>query len=146
MLLYGVSPCEGKTATDHDVLPVMTLQSRIIAMRDVTSGESVGYGSRWIAKRNSRIAVVSIGYGDGYPSEMPDGAPVLVNGQLATIAGRVSMDMITIDVTDVPDVNIGDVVTLWGEGLPVEQVATFVRQSPYVLLTGVSARVTRQIS
>ena len=97
----------------------MTLVSSVTALRQVAPGDTVGYGATWRAQRPTRIATVTIGYGDGYPRLAPTGTPVLVNGQRATLAGRVSMDMITVDVTDLPAVSIGDEVILWGEGLPV---------------------------
>ncbi len=121
----------------------MTLASAVIAQRDVAAGESVGYGGSWVARRPSRIAIVAIGYGDGYPRHAPNGTPVLVNGQRASLAGRVSMDMITVDVTDINQVNPGDEVVLWGPGLPVTEVANCAETVGYELTTRMPARTPR---
>jgi alanine racemase len=101
----------------------------------------VGYGGTWTATRPTRLAVAAVGYGDGYPRNTPGGTVVLVNEQQAGLVGRVSMDMITIDVTHLPRVLVGDPVLLWGPGLPVEQVARAVGTIPYELVCGVSQRV-----
>jgi alanine racemase len=123
----------------------MTLTSAVISVRDVAAGESVGYGASWSAQRASRIATVTIGYGDGYPRLAPNGTPVLVNGQRASLAGRVSMDMITIDVTELPAVQVGDEVVLWGEGLPVGEVASHAGTIGYELTTRMPARTPRVV-
>jgi alanine racemase len=142
LLLYGVSPFRGSTGADHGLRPVMTLRSRIIAVKDLVVGDQVGYGGDWTATRATRLAIAAIGYGDGYPRSASSGTPVLVNGEHAALAGRVSMDMIAIDVTDVQrPPNVGDPVVLWGEGLPVEEVAIWAETIPYTLLCGISRRV-----
>ena len=142
LLLYGVSPFAGSTGADHGLLPVMTLKSRIIAVKDVSVGGQVGYGGDWIATRPTRLAVAAVGYGDGYPRSLSSGAPVLVNGERASLAGRVSMDMITIDVSELSHPpQVGDPVVLWGEGLPVEEIALWAETIPYTLTCGVSQRV-----
>jgi alanine racemase len=142
ILLYGVSPFARSTGADHGLRPVMTLQSRVIAVKDVSVGEQVGYGGDWTATRPTRLAVAAVGYGDGYPRSLSSGAPVLVNGERASLAGRVSMDMIGIDVTDLELApKLGDPVVLWGEGLPVEEIALWAETIPYTLLCGVSQRV-----
>lgn len=123
--------------------PVMTLASKVIALRTVESGETVGYGATWIAQRRSIIATVAIGYGDGYPRHAPNGTPVIVSGQRASLAGRVSMDMITVDVTDLDDVQIGASVELWGKHLPVSEIAEACSTISYELLTCVTQRVPR---
>jgi alanine racemase len=119
----------------------MTLRSRLIAVNEVEAGESIGYGARFVAQQPMRIGVAAIGYGDGYPRNMPDGAPVQVNGRLQRLAGRVSMDMTTIDLEGQPDAAVGDPVVLWGRGLPVERVARSVETIPYELLCRVTRRV-----
>ena len=121
----------------------MTLQSTIIGLREIAVGESVGYGEIWQAKRPTRIATVAIGYGDGYPRNAKAGTPVWINGEIAPIAGRVSMDMITVDVTELSQVNLGDSVELWGENLAVEMVAKHLETINYELLTRISERVLR---
>jgi alanine racemase len=143
-MLYGNSPFGTRPHPNTDVLrPVMTLSSAIISIRDVQPGETVGYAAAWKAERLSRIATVTIGYGDGYPRLAKNGTPVLVNGQRAVLAGRVSMDMITIDVTDLENVDIGDNVILWGEGLPVAEVAEWAGTIGYELTTRMPARTRR---
>jgi len=123
--------------------PVMSLQSAVMALRHVPVGESVGYGGIWTAERPSLIATIAGGYGDGYPRHAGNGTPVLVNGNRAPIAGRVSMDMLTVDVTDLSGVQVGDPVELWGRGLAVDEVAVCADTISYELLTSVTARVPR---
>jgi alanine racemase len=142
LLLYGVSPFAGSVGADFGLRPAMTLHSRVIAVKDVTVGEQVGYGGDWTATRPTRLAIAAVGYGDGYPRSLSSGTPVLVNGERAGLAGRVSMDMIGIDVTELKQSpQLGDPITLWGEGLPVEEVAVWAETIPYTLLCGVSQRV-----
>jgi alanine racemase len=122
--------------------PVMTLHSHIIATKMLEVGERVGYGGDWIAARPTQLAIAAVGYGDGYPRSLPSGAPVLVNGERAELAGRVSMDMIGIDVTDLKvEAKLGNPVVLWGEGLCVEEIAVWAQTIPYELLCGISQRV-----
>jgi alanine racemase len=142
LLLYGASPFLGTTGADYGLRPAMTLRSRLIAVKELAVGERVGYGGAWVAQRPTRLAVAAVGYGDGYPRSLPSGAPVLVNGQRAPLAGRVSMDMIGIDVTGLASpARPGDPVVLWGEGLPVEEIAVWAQTIPYELLCGISQRV-----
>jgi len=141
LALYGVSPCDDSCAHDYDLRPVMTLHSGIIAIKTFQVGDSIGYGADYVCQRPSRIAVIACGYGDGYPQNAPTGTPVLIAGHRCPIVGRVSMDMLTVDITDYPDVDDAASVVLWGEGLPIEEVADSVQRSPYELLTGVQHRV-----
>jgi alanine racemase len=142
-MLYGDSPfADAQDAADR-LRPVMSLESSVIAVRDIPAGDSVGYGARWRARRPSRIATVTAGYGDGYPRTAADGTPVLVNGRRAPLAGRVSMDMLTVDVTDLPPVRIGDPVRLWGPGLAVGEVARSAGTIGYELLARMPRRVPR---
>ncbi|HEY7378630.1 MAG TPA: alanine racemase, partial [Steroidobacteraceae bacterium] len=145
LMLYGISPIPGRTAADFGLLPAMTLYSTVISVRHVLSGEHVGYGGIWTAQRPTTLAIAAVGYGDGYPRHMANGTPVLVNGARAPIAGRVAMDMIGIDVTDLPPVRLGDPVILWGEGLPAELIAPFAETVPYELVCGVSQRVALEV-
>ena len=146
LLLYGVSPLAGTIGADFDLQPVMTLHSRIIALKDVAAGETVGYGGAWRAPRPIRLAIAAAGYGDGYPRSLSSGAPVLVNGRRAPLAGRVSMDMLGVDVTALePAARLGDPVVLWGPGLPVEEVAVWAGTIPYELLCGISQRVAVEL-
>jgi alanine racemase len=134
LLLYGVSPLEGQTGDALGLKPGMTLETRLIAVNDVPEGESIGYGARFRTTCPMRIGVAAIGYGDGYPRNMPDGTPVRVNDREQRLVGRVSMDMITIDLEGQPDANVGDPVVLWGRELPVERIAAAVDTVPYELL------------
>jgi alanine racemase len=145
LMLYGVSPIAGRTAAAFGLRPAMTLYSTVIAVRRVLVGERVGYGGNWVAQRETRLAIAAVGYGDGYPRHIGNGTPVLVNGMRAPIAGRVSMDMIGVDVTDLPPVEVGNPVILWGEGLPAELVAPCADTIPYELLCGVSQRVALEL-
>jgi alanine racemase len=146
-MLYGNSPFGQESHPNTDALrPVMTLSSAVITISQVATGEAVGYASNWIAERASVIATVTIGYGDGYPRNAKNGTPVLVNGQRARLVGRVSMDMITIDITDLKNVSIGDTVTLWGEGLPVAEVAHWSDTIGYELTTRMPARTSRTVT
>lgn len=140
LLLYGVSPMQGCTGRDHGLIPVMTLVSSVIAVRELAQGEAVGYGSSWVAKKATRLAVVAMGYGDGYPRAASNKGEVLINGQRFAIVGRVSMDMITIDI-GLADIHVGDEVVFWGEDLPVELLAEKVDTIPYELLCNISSRV-----
>lgn len=149
VMLYGSDPLERVNAASRQLQPVMTLRSEIIAVRDLPVGEPVGYAGRWQAPRPSRIAVVACGYGDGYDRHAVDGTPVLVNGQRAVIAGKVSMDMLTVDITDLPAADIGSEVVLWGraangEELCVDEVARYCDTISYTLLTGILPRVPRR--
>jgi alanine racemase len=142
LLLYGVSPFAGSIGADYGLRPAMTLHSHVIAVKELSPGERVGYGGDWTAARPTRLAVAAVGYGDGYPRNLGASAPVLVNGERAGLAGRVSMDMIGIDVTDLKrEPKLGDPVVLWGEGLPVEEIAVWADTIPYELLCGISQRV-----
>jgi alanine racemase len=141
LMLYGVSPFADTSAMELGLRPAMTLATQVIAVKQVRAGETVGYGAAWRAPRDTRIAIAAAGYGDGYPRNVAMGTPTLVNGRRASLVGRVSMDMITLDVTDHPAVAVGDPVTLWGEGVPVEDVARAAGTIPYELICGVSQRV-----
>lgn len=140
IMLYGSSPLVDKIGPELDLAPVMTLQSNIIALHDIRAGESVGYGQGYIVEKDSRIAAVAIGYGDGYPRSAKNGTPVLIKGQMCPLAGRVSMDMITVDVTGL-DIHLGDTVTLWGTGLSADVVAQHCDTISYELFCQLTARV-----
>lgn len=141
IILYGVSPSVEYKAAQFGMTPVMTLQCELIAINTVKKGESIGYGGKQTCPHDMTIGVAAIGYGDGYPQRMKQGTPVLVNGQRAALFGPVSMDMITIDLSDHPDAQVGDTVTLWGEGLAAEEVAPWADAIPWELICGVRARV-----
>ncbi|MDH3978978.1 MAG: alanine racemase [Gammaproteobacteria bacterium] len=141
IMLYGGSPFTGRDAQSLGLKPVMTLRSELIAVNAHRKGDAIGYGGSWTCSKDMNIGVAAIGYGDGYPRHAPSGTPVLVNGQRAQLAGRVSMDMICIDLGEQPAAVVGDEVILWGGGLPVDEVAALAGTLSYELLCGVSARV-----
>jgi alanine racemase len=141
--LYGSSPIAERAASELGLEPVMSLQSEVIALRELPVGESVGYGATWVAARPTRLAIVAAGYADGFPRSCPSGTPVLVNGRRVSLVGRVSMDMIAVDVTDIPNARIGDPVILWGTGLSVDEIAQCAGTIGYELLCKVTARVPR---
>lgn len=142
-MIYGASPFADDVETARGLQPAMTLRSEIIAIRAVAKGESVGYGARWTAERPSTIGTVAIGYADGYPRHAQNGTPTLVNGKLAPLAGTVSMDAITVDLTGHEHVAVGNLVELWGPGVAVNTVAAAAGTVGYQLLSGVSSRVPR---
>jgi alanine racemase len=144
LMLYGISPIAGTSAAALGLRPAMTLTTQLIALRRTAAGETVGYNGIWRAPRDSLIGIAAVGYGDGYPRNMRSGAPVLVNGNEAPIVGRVSMDMIAIDLTDAPDAKVADSVTLWGRGLPIERIAPYADTITYELVCGISQRVAVQ--
>ena len=141
IMLYGASPFAEQTGEDLGLLPVMTLESKLISVQFVRKGEGVGYGARYIAERDMKIGIVACGYADGYPRHADTGTPILVGNQLARTLGRVSMDMLNVDLTPVPTAHIGSPVTLWGAGLPVEHVAAAAGTISYELLTALAPRV-----
>lgn len=142
IILYGSNPNPRFTA-GQELKPVMTLESQIISLKTVPKGTAVSYGGEWVAPRSSQIAVVPIGYADGYLRHLGNRAEVLVEKQRAPVVGRVCMDLIMIDVTDLPQARLGQAVRLWGPGLPVEEVATWGETISYELLCQVSGRVPR---
>lgn len=141
VMLYGISPFPDSTGRQLGLRPVMALHSRLIAVKQVEAGETVGYGGSWTSEKTTTLGVVAIGYGDGYPRYAKAGTPVLVNGGRVPLIGRVSMDMITVDLGAGSDAKLGDPVTLWGEGLPVEEIALWADTIPYTLVCGVTQRV-----
>jgi alanine racemase len=144
LMLYGASPFDERSAHDLGLLPAMTFTTQVIAVRNVGAGEAIGYNGVWRAKRRTRIAVAAVGYGDGYPRCMHAGAPALINGREVSVVGRVSMDMTMLDATELPNVAVGDEVTLWGTGLPAERVAAFADTIAYELFCRIAERVRRE--
>jgi len=143
----GVGVYGGAVSTSNDVdieiYSTMTLRSSVLAVRNIAAGEGVGYGQTWVADKPSKIATVGIGYADGYPRHCKNGTPVMVRGKRAYLAGRVSMDMITIDVTHIDNVNVGDEVELWGQNVSIQEVAAWADTIDYELMTRISQRVPR---
>ncbi|UJJ33021.1 alanine racemase [Halopseudomonas maritima] len=142
IMLYGATPFEFAQENAAKLRPVMQLTSRIIAVRELPAGEPIGYGSRFITPRSTRVGVVAMGYADGYPRHAKDGTPVLVDGQRTRLIGRVSMDMLTVDLTDLPASGLGSAVTLWGDGLNASEVARWADSIPYQLFCNLN-RVPR---
>lgn len=140
-LLYGLSVVDGRSGADFGFRPAMTLSTRLVAINQIAKGERVGYNGTYECPEDMAVGVAAIGYGDGYPRSAAAGTPVLVNGHKASLIGRVSMDLITIDLRGVPDARTGDRVTLWGEGLPVETVAAAAGTISYDLTCGMTRRV-----
>jgi alanine racemase len=141
IMLYGCSPFADRSAESLGLKPAMTLTSELIATQHLHPGERVGYGFTYEAAGELTIGVVACGYADGYPRHAPVGTPVLVNGKRTRIVGRVSMDMITVDLSDIRDAGIGTPVTLWGEGLSADEVAAAAGTLSYELLCALAPRV-----
>jgi len=147
LMLYGVSPLAFKPADfSHfkpqlNLAPVMTLQASVIAIQKIKAGDFVGYGNNWQSSQDTHIGVIAIGYGDGYPRHAENGTPVLLNNRIVPLVGRVSMDMITVDLGNNSQDKLGDIATLWGNGLPVEIIANHANTIPYELLCNIKPRV-----
>lgn len=142
IMLYGASPFMDGRGEDDDLHAAMTLTTRLIAVNHYQAGDRVGYGGAWTCPEAMPVGVAAIGYGDGYPRHAEPGTPVLVNGHRVPLIGRVSMDMICLDLRSQPDAQVGDPVVLWGTGLPVEEIARHAATIPYELLCRVTSRVT----
>ena len=140
IMLYGGTP-GGRSAQDFGLRPTMTLRSEVIGIQHIGAGDTVGYGSRFEAEGPMTIGVVACGYADGYPRSAPHGTPVIVDGVRTTLVGRVSMDMMTVDLTPVPNARIGSKVTLWGDGLPIDDVAQAAGTIGYELMCALAPRV-----
>ncbi|KFJ90686.1 alanine racemase [Pseudomonas sp. 1-7] len=131
IMLYGATPFEQAQEQAARLQPVMTLESKVISVRELPAGEPVGYGARFVAERPTRVGVVAMGYADGYPRHAPSGTPVVVDGQLTRLIGRVSMDMLTVDLTDLPQAGLGSHVELWGKQVLASDVAMAAGSIPY---------------
>lgn len=139
--LYGISVVDGTTGADFGLRPAMTLGTKLIAVNHVKRGERIGYSATWTCPEDMRVGVAAIGYGDGYPRHAPSGTQVLLNGKPTDIVGRVSMDLMTLDLRGQPDAKPGDPVVLWGEGLPVETIAAAAGTIGYELVCSITRRV-----
>lgn len=146
ILLYGASPFPDQTADDLNLKSVMTLSSKIIAIQALKAGDRVGYGGSFHASRSMRIGIVACGYADGYPRHAPTGTPVLVDNQPSRLLGRVSMDMLTVDLTEIPNATINSSVVLWGNGIPVDKIANHSNTISYELLCALAPRVEKTIA
>ncbi len=142
IMLYGVSPFADKTAAELGLKPVMTLSSRLLAIHLLNRGDAMGYNRTFICPEDMPVGLVAVGYGDGYPRYIPvEGTPILMNGHRTQIIGRVSMDMLYIDLRGLPLPQLGDPIVLWGESLPIEEIAYAAKTNSYELLCGVTSRV-----
>jgi len=141
LMLYGASPLPGRTGADLGLKPAMRLESRLIAVRDYAQGAAIGYGATWRCPEPMRVGVAAVGYADGYHRSLPAGTPVMVRDRRVAMVGRVSMDMITLDLRAAPDSRLGDPVLLWGGALPVEDIAARAGTVAYELLCGLTQRV-----
>lgn len=138
IMLYGASPLAGQTAASLGLQAVMTVTAPLIAINHLPAGACIGYGGTYVCPHPMRVGVVAIGYADGYPRHAPSGTPVLIHGQTVPRLGRVSMDMISIDLTNIPHAQLGDTVTLWGKGLAVDDIAQAADTIAYDVLCAVS--------
>jgi alanine racemase len=145
LALYGISPFDGRSGADEGLAPAMTLETTLIAVREVRAGEPVGYGARWTAPEDTTLGIAAVGYGDGFPRHAPNGTTVLVAGRPAPLVGRVSMDMIALDLRRHPAPAVGAPVELWGAAAPIEQLARAAGMIPYELVCGVTQRVRHDV-
>ncbi|WP_019410316.1 alanine racemase [Pseudomonas psychrophila] len=145
LMLYGASPFEEDQALAARLQPVMTLESKVICVRELPAGEPVGYGAKFVTPKPMRIGVVAMGYADGYPRHAPTGTPVLVAGQRSQLLGRISMDMLCIDLTDVPQAGLGSTVELWGKNILASEIAAKAETIPYQIFCNLK-RVPRLYS
>jgi len=143
IMLYGASPIASQSAAALGLQPVMRLVSELIAVREVPAGEPIGYGAAWRCEQALRVGIVACGYADGYPRHAPTGTPVLVDGQRTRLLGRVSMDMLCVDLSGLPQAAVGTPVELFGPGLPVDEIAAAAGTIPYEILTAIARRVPR---
>ncbi|WP_286239443.1 alanine racemase [Neptuniibacter halophilus] len=144
IMLYGATPFMTSHPVADKLQPAMTLSSEVIAVRELEAGEPVGYGCTFVCDKPSRVGTVAMGYADGYPRHAKTGTPVLVNGQMSRIIGRVSMDMLAVDLTDIDDAKVGSPVEFWGENLLASDVAVHCDTIPYTLFTGITRRVHKK--
>lgn len=141
IMLYGGSPLVGRNGPEFDLRPVMTLTAPLIARKRVAAGEPIGYGATWRAPEDMPVGVIAAGYGDGYPRHAPSGAPVLLRGRRVPLIGRVSMDLINVDLRECPEAEVGDIAVLWGEGLPADEIARAAGTIAYELFCKLTHRV-----
>ena len=141
IMLYGCSPFAARTGAEDGLKAAMTLESRLIAVQELKAGDTVGYGGMFRAERGMRIGIVACGYADGYPRHAPNGTPVAVGGRMTRTVGRVSMDMLCADLSEMPDAGVGSRVVLWGEDVPIERVAEAAGTVGYQLMCALAPRV-----
>ena len=141
IMLYGISPLSNTSANQYHLKPVMTVRSQLVAIQYCHADDKVGYNGIWECQEDMPIGVVAMGYADGYPRHAKNGTPILIDDKICPLVGRVSMDFITVDLRSHPRAKIGDIVTLWGKGLPAEEVARHADTIAYELTTRISPRI-----
>jgi len=146
LALFGISPFHDECGTDLGLRPVMQFEARLIAVKRLRAGAKVGYKGSYVSDRNTRLGIISAGYGDGYTRHFRSGTPVLINDRKVPLIGNVSMDMIAVDLGPDATDSVGDIATLWGDGLPVEEVAPWAHAIPYELVCGVMHREDSEIA
>lgn len=144
IIMYGIYPNKDKKIKNLNLLPVMTLKSRLISIKKHKTNNTIGYNGNWTSKNNTNIGLISIGYGDGYPSNAPTGTPVIINGRRVSIIGKVYMDTITIDLGLNNTDKIGDEVIMWGKELPIEEISAYTNVNTYALLSNLTNRIKIQ--
>lgn len=144
IMLYGATPFAESQELADQLKAAMTLSSEVIAVRELQPGDAVGYSGKWVCDKPSRVGTVAMGYADGYPRHAKNGTPVLVDGKLTQIIGRVSMDMLAVDLTALPEAGVGSHVEFWGDHLKASEVATYCDTIPYTLFTGITRRVHKK--
>jgi alanine racemase len=144
IMLYGATPFAESQELADQLKAAMTLSSEVIAVRELQPGDAVGYSGKWVCDKPSRVGTVAMGYADGYPRHAKNGTPVLVDGKLTQIIGRVSMDMLAVDLTALPEAGVGSHVEFWGDNLKASEVATYCDTIPYTLFTGITRRVHKK--
>lgn len=143
IMLYGSSPLLDRSAVQLELQAAMSLQTEIISIKTLKAGDAVGYGSTWICPEDMRVGTIACGYGDGYPRHAPDGTPVLVDGKTVPLVGRVSMDMVAVDLRGHNEAQVGSMAEMWGENLSIDTIARHAGTISYELMCGITARVTR---
>jgi len=145
LMLYGACPIKSESASSHNLKPVMTFSTKIVAIQNLKKGDKIGYGGTFECPEDMPIGVIAVGYGDGYPQFTKNGTPMLVNNIKCALAGRVSMDMATVDLRNCPYAKVGDKVSLWGDELPIEEIAENNLTSSHELLTRITPRVKVEV-
>ena len=145
LMMYGISPFAESTGKNHGLIPAMSLKSKLISVKRLQAGETVGYGATWTCPETMPIGIVAAGYGDGYPRHAPSGTPILVNDKVCQLIGRASMDMLAVDLRHADNAAVGDEVLLWGENLPVEEIARAANTIPYQLVCAMHKRLRYEI-
>jgi len=143
-MLYGMAPFPNTVGAQYNLQPVMRFKTKIIAIQQLRAGDKVGYGETYTCPKDMSIGVLAVGYGDGYPREAPNGTPIYVRGKKVPLVAKVTMDTVSIDLSSIPEADVGDDAILWGPELPIEEVATYMHVNPRALTTGIAVRVPKE--